>query len=153
MVQLIVIFINLVGLVLAFIWHPKWAWLLMAIVDFYIIFTYLIAKVRYKPRYIQELSEPANRLLREFGPYYMMPFASKDFSSTAATNQFAGILLAIVGIFTRYWYGLFFAAANWVIMGIISVSFSPVAHFSKKPELLEINDEIVKYIDSTRERI
>ena len=77
-----------------------------------------------------------------------MPFASKDFSASAATSQFAGVALAIVGLFKSFWWGIVLAVGNWFLMGFISVSLSPVSLLAKSSSLQIAHDEILEYITS-----
>ena len=150
MFQMITIIIALVSVILCFIFHPIWGWIPIAVVDLIICIQLWAAKQKYKFNYISDLSPEANELLQRYGHYFAMPFASKDFSASAATSQFAGIALAIVGLFKSFWWGIALAVGNWFLMGFVAVSLSPVSLLVKSPSLQIAHDEIVEYITSQR---
>jgi hypothetical protein len=81
-----------------------------------------------------------------------MPFATKDFSASAATSQFAGIIIAVIGLFRNFWWAIGLAAANWFVMGFAAVSLSPVSLLAKSTTLQIAHDEIVEYINLQRNR-
>ncbi len=150
MMQMVTIFISLVSLVLSFIIHPAWAWIPIILVDLVIYIQLWAAKQKYRFNYIPDLSPEANDLLQRYGHYFAMPFASKDFSASAATSQFAGIIIAVIGLFRSFWWAIGLAAANWFVMGFVAVSLSPVSLLAKSPALQIAHDEIVEYINSQR---
>jgi len=155
MIQMVTILIVIVSLVLSFIFHPSWAWIPIILVDIVICIQLWAVKQKYKFKKYQfndipDLSPEANNLLRRYGHYFALPFASKDFSASAATSQFAGIAIAIIGLFKSFWWSIALAAANWFIMGFVAVSFSPVSLLVKSPALQVAHDEIVEYINSKR---
>ena len=96
------------------------------------------------------MSPEANELLQRYGHYFAMPFASKDFSASAATSQFAGIIIAVIGLFRSFWWAIGLAAVNWFAMGFVAVSLSPVSLLVQSPALRIAHDEIVQYISSQR---
>jgi len=145
---MITIIIALVSLFICFISHPIWGWALIGTVDLIICIQLWAAKQKYRFNYISDLSSEANELLQRYGHYFAMPFASKDLSAGAATSQFAGIVLAIVGLYKSFWWGIALAVVNWFLMGFISVSLSPISLLVKSPSLKIVHDEIVEYINS-----
>lgn len=150
MIQMVTIFIAVVSLVLSFVTHPLWAWIPIILVDLIICIQLWAVKLKYRFNYIPGLSPEANELLRRYGHYFAMPFASKDFSASAATSQFAGIVIAIIGLFKSFWWAIALAAGNWFLMGFVAVSLSPVSLLAKSPALQIRHDEIVEYITSQR---
>jgi hypothetical protein len=108
------------------------------------------AKQKYRFNYAPELSSEANELLQRYGHYFAMPFASKDFSASAATSQFAGVLLVLIGLFKSFWCSVILGAVNWFQMGYIAVSLSPVALVSSQPSWRIAYDEVVEFINSKR---
>ncbi len=148
MFQMITIIIAVVSVILSFVLHPIWGWIPIAIVDLIIGIQLWAAKQKYRFNYIHDLSSEANELLQRYGHYFAMPFASRDFSASAATSQFAGIAIAIIDVFNTLWWGIALAAGNWFLMGFVAVSFSPVSLLEKSPALQMAHDEIVEYITS-----
>ena len=151
MIQMVTILISVVSLVISFIFHPAWAWIPILLVDCVIYIQLWAAKQKYRFKYIPGLSPEANELLQRYGHYFAMPFASKDFSASAATSQFAGVLIAIIGVFKSFWWSIVLGAGNWFIMGYIAVSLSPVALLKSQPTLQIAHDEVVDFINSQRE--
>ena len=150
MIQMLTIFIAVVSLVLSFVVHPLWAWIPIVIVDLVICIQLWAVRVKYRPNYISGLSPVANELLGRYGHYFAMPLASKDFSASAATSQFTGIVIAIIGLFRGFWWAMALAAGNWFLMGFVAVSLSPVSLLAKSPALQIAHNEIVEYITSQR---
>lgn len=148
MTQMVTLIIGAVSLVLSFIIHPAWAWIPIIVADLIICISLWLAKQKYGSKYIPELSPDANDLLQRYGHYFAMPFASKDFSASAATIQFAGIIIAIIGIFRGFWRAIALAVANWFIMGYIAISLSPVSLLAESTTLQIAHDEVVEYINS-----
>ena len=150
MIQMVTIFIALLSLVLSFLIHPAWAWVLIILVDLVICIQLWAVKQKYRFNYIPDLSPESNDLLQRYGHYFAMPFASRDFSASAATSQFVGIIIAIIGLFRSFWWAIGLAVANWFVMGFVAISLSPVSLLAKSPVLQIAHDEIVEYINSQR---
>jgi hypothetical protein len=89
------------------------------------IFFTVRSRCKLKP--ISQLSGDANVLLERYGHYFLMPFASKDYSASAATIQFAGVAMGIIGCFTGFWWGLALALVNWLAMGLVAVGQARLA--------------------------
>ena len=150
MIQMVAIIVAIISLVISFFAHPAWAWIPIILADVVICIQTWAAKQRYKSEFVPELSIEANDLLQRYGHYFAMPFASKDFSASAATFQFAGIIIAVVGLFRGFWWAIALAAANWFLMGFIAVSLSPVSLLVESTTLQIAHDEVVEYINSRR---
>jgi hypothetical protein len=148
MFQIISIIVLIVAAILSFITEPAWSWVPVAILDCFIIIQFLLAKQRFRFKLVSELSLEANFLLKKFGHYFAMPFGSKDFSASAATSQFAGIIVAVICVFRGFWWGIAFAVINWIIMGFVASSLSPVSLLDKRPDLHSAHDEVVEFINS-----
>ena len=152
MIQMVTILLAVVSFVISFIFHPAWAWIPIILVDLVICIQLWAVKQKYRFKYTSDLSPEANELLHRYGHYFAMPFASKDFSASAATSQFAGIIIAVIGLFRSFWWAIGLAAANWFVMGFVAVSLSPVSLLVKSPILQIAHDEIVEYVNSQRNR-
>ena len=146
MFQMITIIIALVSVILCFILHPIWGWIPITVVDLIIISQLWAAKRKYRFNYITDLSSEANELLQRYGHYFAMPFASRDFSASAATSQFAGIAISIICVFKSFWWGIALAVGNWFLMDFVAVSLSPVSLLVNSPSLQMAHDEIFEYI-------
>jgi len=88
--------------------------------------------------------------LGRYGQYFAMPYSSKDFSASAASIQFAGIVIAIIGLFRGFWWTIALAFGNWFIMGFVAVSLSPVSLLAKSTVFQIAHDEIIDFITSQR---
>ena len=150
MFQILTILIVVVALVLSFIIHPAWAWIPIILADLIIFIQLWVAKGKYRFKYLPDLSPEANDLLKRYGHYFAMPFASKDFSASAATSQFAGIIIAIIGLFRGFWWAIALAAGNWFLMGFVAVSLSPASLLIDSTTLQIAHDEVVEYISAQR---
>jgi phosphoglycerol transferase MdoB-like AlkP superfamily enzyme len=150
MFQILTILIVVIAVILSFVIHPEWAWLPIALIDLFICIQLLVLKQTYRFNYIYDLSSEANKLLKRYGNYFAMPFASKDFSASAATSQFAGIAIAIIGLLKGFWWAIALAVGNWILMGYVSVSLSPVSILAKSPFLAIVHDEIFEWIINQR---
>ena len=151
MFQIISIIVLIIAGILSFIIEPAWSWLPVAILDSFILIQFLLAKQRFRFDPVSELSPEANFLLKKFGHYFAMPFGSKDFSASAATSQFAGIIIAIICAFRGFWWGIAFAVVNWIIMGFVASSLSPASLLDKRPDLHSAHDEVIEFINSQRQ--
>jgi hypothetical protein len=144
--QMLTIVSCLIAVLLLFLVVPLWSWLLIGIVDLFLGLQLITAKRKYQFKQISDLSYAANALLHQYGHYFAMPLACKDFSASAATIQFAGIIIGLLGIIRGFWLGLGIAALNWLVMGFIAVSLSPISLVSKKPEIRTAYDEVSEYL-------
>ncbi len=148
MFQALTLLFSAVSLILSLVVNPAWAWIPIVFVDLFVGIQLWAIKLKYQFNHIPDLSADANILLQKYGHYFAMPFASKDLSASAATSQFAGIAITIIGIFKSFWWGIAFGATNWFIMGFIAVSLSPLAALAKKPESQMAHDEIFDFLNS-----
>ncbi len=119
MVQILTIIVSLVAAVICF-FSPVWAWVIMALVDCSFIMILWGTKGR-QARQIPELSQPANDLFQKYVHFYSTPFASRDYSASAATSQGAGVVLCIISVFEGFYTGIALGAINWVAMGFVAV--------------------------------
>lgn len=151
MSQIISTIVLLVAVILSFITKPAWSWGAVTVLDVFIIIQFLLVKQRFQFEDITELSSEANFLLKKFGHYFAMPFGSKDFSGSAATSQFGGIIIAAIFAFRGFWFGIVFAVINWVVMGYVASSLSPLSLLARRPDLRSAHDEVVEFINSQRQ--
>ncbi len=150
MFQIVTLIIALISAILPFIVYPAWAWIPIILVDLVISVQLWAVKNKYRFKSIADMSPEANALLQRYGHYFAMPFASKDFSASAATSQFAGIVIAIICLYKNFWWAIAFAIGNWFLMGFIATVLSPASLLAKSPALQIAHDEIVEHINSQR---
>lgn len=143
MIQLVVILICVVALIIEF-FHVLWGWIILGFPTVILIIMTFTVKQR-KRQYIPELSEMANQMLQKFGHYYAMPFAGRDFSSSASTLMFAGVVIAIIDAFNGFWWGIGIGILNWFLMGIVSRAFNPTNFLVDMDEQMA-HEEIILYI-------
>lgn len=143
MVQILTILFSLVVIAVAFI-SPLWGWILIAIPILLLLLT-LWALKKGKPKYVPELSPEANRMLVKFWYYYNMPMASRDYSATASTLMFVGVLLAVVGGFRHFWWGIALGVTNWLVMGFVASAFNP-SNFLLDENERRVHAEIMGWI-------
>lgn len=123
MFQLLTIALSLGSIVWSF-FSPLWAWSPLVTAEALLLLI-LLAEKQAKWRYVEELSPSANEMLQKFGHYYSKPFASRDFSSSASTLQFAFVAVGIIGAFQGFYWGLGVAVIFWFVFGPVSLAFNP----------------------------
>jgi len=143
MTQVLVIVICLTAIITEF-FSVLWGWVILAFPAVFLLITLLGAKQK-KWQYIPELSDEANRMLQKFGHYYAMPFAGMDFSASASTLLVTGVVIAIIGLFKGFWWGIGIAIANWFVMVFISRAFNPTNFLVDRSEHMA-HEEIISYI-------
>jgi hypothetical protein len=141
--QFIAIILSLVAIVTAF-FSVLWTWVVLAVPIALLLITFMGLKQK-RWKHIPELSEPANAMLQKFGHYYTMPFAGRDFSASCSTLMFAGVVIAVIGAFKGFWWGLAIAVANWVVMGFLSRAFNPTNFIADPLERLA-HEEVISFI-------
>jgi hypothetical protein len=102
MFQIITIIIVIISAILSFTGHSGWAWLFLSILDAIIGSQFWFAKTNYKALTNHTFTDDARFLYERYPHYFAMPFACKDFSASAATSQFGGVLIAIIGCFNGF---------------------------------------------------
>lgn len=142
MAQLIAIVLSLVAIVTAFFSSP-WAWVVLAVPLALLLITFMGVKQK-RWKHIPELSEPANAMLQKYGHYYTMPFAGRAFSASSSTLMLAGAVVAVIGVFKGFWWGLAIALANWLVMGFLSKAFNP-SNFIADPLERMAHEEVISF--------
>jgi hypothetical protein len=141
--QFIAIILSLVAIVTAF-FSVLWAWVVLAVPIAFLLITFMGLKQK-RWKHIPELSEPANAMLQKFGHYYTMPFAGRDFSASCSTLMVTGVVIAVIGAFKGFWWGLAIAVANWIVMGFLSRAFNPTNFIADPLERLA-HEEVISFI-------
>jgi len=143
MIQLCIIIISLVAVIVE-IFSILWGWVILCLPIAFVLVVLLSVKIK-RWKNIPELSERANSLFQKYGHYYIMPFAGRDFSSSASTIMFAGVLISIVGAIRGFWWGILIAFLNWLVMGNISKMFNPTV-FLTDPQERAAHEEVITYL-------
>jgi len=143
MIQFLIILICLAALITEF-FSVMWGWVILGVPMVFLLLLFFGLKQK-KWRHIPGLSEEANQMLQKFGYYYAMPFTGRDFSASASTIMFAGIVVAIIGIFKGFWWGIGIAILNWLVMGLVARAFNPT-NFLVDPIKQMAHKEIISYI-------
>jgi hypothetical protein len=153
MFQLLTVLFALGAISFALLTSPVWGWIAFGAIDLFIIVMFWSVKRQYQFNHVKELSVEANAMLRRYGHYFAMPFASRDFSASAATSQFAGALLASVCVFKGSWWGIVLGLANWGLMGLVAVALSPAAVIAQDLNARLAHDEVVAYLELSHRRM
>jgi len=143
MIQIVTIIFSLISILVSF-FSPLWGWIILALPFLFLIITLLILKQK-KWSYVPELSPKANEMIGKFGHFYNMPFAGRDFSASVSTLMFAGIILAIIGLFHKFWWGIAIGAVNYFGMAFVSRAFNP-SLFLVDDEERFAHEEIISFI-------
>ena len=145
MFGLIFTFVALIGVILSF-WYPVEAWILIGIAEAVIIIVLFGQKTR-KWKHVPELSQDANEMLQKFGHFYAMPFAGREFSSSASAFQLSSIVIGIICGFKFLWWGVGIAVANMFLMAYVSRAFNPTQFLLDERERIA-HEEVISYITS-----
>jgi hypothetical protein len=123
---------------------PIWRWIVLGLPILFLLTTLWGLKQK-RWNYVPELSPKANEMLQKFGHFYCMPFAGRDFSASASTVMWAGVILAIICLFHRFWWGIAIGLASWFIMGPVARAFDPTLFLVDDSERFA-HDEIISFI-------
>lgn len=143
MIQIVTIIFSTISILVSF-FSPLWGWIILALPSGFLLLTLLGLKQK-KWAYVPDLSPKANEMLRKFGHFYNMPFAGRGFSASASTIMFAGAILAIIGLFRGFWWGIAIGLANWFIVGFVSRAFNPTLFLVDDEERFA-HEEIISFI-------
>jgi hypothetical protein len=143
------IIVGLLSITISF-WSLFWSWLIFGTAESIIISIFFGVKSK-KWKYIPELSDEANVLFQKYGHFYTMPFAARDFSSSASGYELMSIVLAVICGFKGAWWCIAVAIANIAIMGFIARNFNPTPFITDPLERIA-HAEVIDYMNSYHER-
>lgn len=148
MLQIIIIIIGIINILIANFGKQWVFWIILGVVNSYLIFSFYSLKlsaerVLLKIKAEEHLTLPAFNLFSSFPHYFMMPFACRDACASCATNQWVGVILAIIGLIKGFWIGVILGIINWFIMGKYACSFAPIALLHHNPSLIPFHDEVM----------
>ncbi len=147
MIGILVILLSLIAIVVSF-FTILWAWILLALPVAFLLLT-LFGLKRKRWQRLPELSPSANARLQKYGHFYAMPFAGKDFSSAASALTLAGAIVAIIGAFKGFWWGLALGGVNYVLTAQVAKAFNPTS-FLADPLEESAHAEIIALLAARR---
>lgn len=149
MMKNIAILIGIVSVVTAFYTSAFIGWVILGVASASLMVTYFAFRI-FGWKNIPELSPEANKRLRKFSHLYNIPSEDEDLSDTTDMIAWAGILLAILGCFQGFWWGIAIGAANYAIMEFISSKFDLNNNMFEYRDLLA-HEEILNWLDRKAE--
>jgi hypothetical protein len=132
-VQTLTVLVTLADCILAF-WFPRTAWIVVGLLGAFFTLQLVIIRKAYRLTDVVTFTAEVDALAAKYGHYFLMPFASRDYSASSGTIQFGGVVLAAITWFAGFKLGALFALVTWFAMGYTAHSFSPVAILAKHPE-------------------
>lgn len=143
MAQLIVIIFCIIAVITSF-FSITGGWLIMAVpTTFFLINALALKQKKWQP--IHELSEPANLLLVEYGHYYSMPFAGRDFSASSSTLGLVGAGITVINVFKGFYWGIGIGISYWCVMIYLARFFNPT-NFLVDPIEKASHQELINFI-------
>ncbi|GEM_PF-3353465 len=146
MLKKLAILISIVAVVIAFRYSIGWAWIILSSISASFIFVYLAFHLRGLFS-IKGLSPEARRMYKKLSFLYVIPQEDADFSEAADKMTWASIILAIVGCFQAYWWGLAFGLVNCLVMQYISRRFNLNNYLLEYKDVVA-NDEIMAHLQN-----
>lgn len=102
-------------------------------------------------RDIPSLSVAANARLKRFAHYYMYPGTSSGLSKSCFYVQVASAIIAVIGAFGGFWWGIAFAVLLVPIMSAVGYRYNPTLFFLKEGEQ-QAHEEIVSFLHAQIEK-
>ncbi|MBI4970834.1 MAG: hypothetical protein HZC17_03230 [Candidatus Omnitrophica bacterium] len=149
MMEKIAILIGIISVVTACYTSALIGWVILGVAATSLLVTYFIFRIR-RWKNIPELSPEANKRLRKYGHLYNIPSEDDDISDTTDIIAWAGVILAVIGCFKAFWWGIAVGVANYAIMEYLSGSFSWSKHILEYRDLTA-HEEILNYLERKRE--
>ncbi len=143
MIFLIAKALALLAIVLAF-FSTIVAWVALLLPAGYLLAIYCLFKGRGPRNSIPELSPRANELLVKFPHFYANPFANRTISGAAGTFALAGVIVAVIGCYRGFWWGLLMGLVNLGVMTRLANAFEPTK-FLRGDSEKEAHNEIMTH--------
>lgn len=148
--QLFTLILGIVSIGFALFGKLKTSWKILVGIDLFLCGTLILYLIKFKIAKEKILPllefEAAREFFRQYAHYFFMPWTSRDLSASSATTQFLGAIIALIGLYYKFWIGILLAVVNWFIMGYVACRFSPVALIKNNPELGIIHDYILEFL-------
>lgn len=100
---------------------------------------------------ILALSVAANARLKKFVYYYMYPGTSSGLSRSCFYVQVAGVIVAVIGAFDGFWWGIAFVLLLLPIMSIVGYRYNPTLFFLKEGEQ-QAHEEILSFLKAEMDK-
>jgi hypothetical protein len=127
-----------------------WGWIILVIPAISLTFILWTAKRR-KWKEIPSLSPAANEMLKKFGHFYAMPFASTDFSASASAFQLCSMALGVIGLVKGFYWGVGLAIILSMFMAYVANLFNPTNYLIDAKEKSS-HKEIIEYIRAQQKK-
>lgn len=150
MFSILFIIAALAAIVVSF-WSPTWGWGIALAAEAIILVTLFSVK-QHRWKHIPELSAIGNEMLQKYGHFYTMPFAARDFSSSASAFQLASFLLGAIDGFKGAWWGVVLAVVNLGVMAYAARAFNPTVFITNPLERMA-HDEVIAFVVEDQRRM
>jgi len=141
---IVYIIVGFIALIFSFI-DPMISWIIIFITIIFQLITLWVLKKRFHIQEVPELSEEANIFVNKYAYFYLYPFACNEHSIGSSIVRITSVLIALIGIISKFWIGIIFGIVIYIIMPILEKSFKPTIHLKNEFET-EIQKEISSYI-------
>lgn len=142
-IQLLVTLLCLVAAIVSF-YSPILGWLVLGIPICFLSIT-AIAVTRSQWTVIPELSDDANRMFKKFGHYYTRQHSGGDYSAACSAVNLASIIIVLIDVFSRFWWGIPLGIAVYLLFGYLSRIFNPTHYLVDEVEKCA-HEEIVQWL-------
>ena len=136
--------LGLLAIVVAF-YFPIASWILLALPGAYLFAVYRILKGRRLRAAIPQLSPQANELLVNSPHFYTNPSANRPIGGAAGVLALAGVIVAIVGCFRDFWWGLIIGLVYLGVMAKLTRAFTP-SIFLRDENQKRAHNEIMAFL-------
>lgn len=133
----------LIAIIVAF-WSPVASWCILAVPLAFFSLTLWSLRRRPTP-HVTELSTKANEMLSKFGHYYHHHFAGGDISASASTVSLSASVVAIIGCFYGFWWGIGIWVVVALVGGFLSRQFNPTNFLLDEAER-RAHEEIIAWL-------
>jgi hypothetical protein len=141
---IIIILLGIASIVVCF-FSRMWSWIILVLPFIYLVSQAFLVKRIYKWKQIPELSEDANILFQKYGHYYTWPLGGRDFSSASSLWGMTGVVVAIIGLFFHFWWGLLLGVIAWFVSIRLGKFFNPSKFLTGWEK--QAHEEIIFYLD------
>lgn len=145
LITMVISFISIVTAVLS----PLWGWLILSVPAIALLITIVSFKLQ-RWEEIPELSKEANALLKKYGHFYRWTFLARDFSHCASVLDVAGIIVAVIGLFHSFWWGIAFAVINIYLMTLAARQFDPTFAMQMGLENKQTIEEVMSFVQRAK---
>lgn len=120
--------VFVLGAIVTAVFWPAWAWIALAVPLCWIFVMWLTLRAP-KLEHVSELSDAANEFLRKFAHFYMRPLTGAAYSSASTVVAFGSIVVAVIGAFHGFWWGLAIGLVGCGVAVFLARQFNPTQFF------------------------